>query len=132
MPQKPFVNERYKPLMSKYDTFLMLYNAGIIKSNTLEPATEAQVSAYNQAISLHQPAPDDVVAIGGFLYKIPENISEIAQTDLLAVIACKLSQMQTALYQMKKDLNFIKTVLLVTIALIGFFVLGAIGDAFFK
>ena len=69
-----------KSLLSKSDLFFMLYNAGIIKFNQLERATGVPASNI-----------DETVMLNGVLYKIPENISDISQNDLLIAVLQSLN-----------------------------------------
>lgn len=90
-----------KSLLSKSDLFFMLYNAGIIKFNQLERATGVPASNI-----------DETVMLNGVLYKIPENISDISQNDLLIAVLQSLNQV-------KNTLNWFKTIAMVLISIIG-------------
>ena len=83
------------------DLFFMLYNAGIIKFNQLERATGVPASNI-----------DETVMLNGVLYKIPENISDISQNDLLIAVLQSLNQV-------KNTLNWFKTIAMVLISIIG-------------
>ena len=90
-----------KSLLSKSDLFFMLYNAGIIKFNQLERATGVPASNI-----------DETVMLNGVPYKIPENISDISQNDLLIAVLQSLNQV-------KNTLNWFKTIAMVLISIIG-------------